>query len=218
MAVLAVLEGLVTVRANGLLWTSVHASETHGAVVTDGSDKTALRADRRQTILRTDRTQTYVLHWANANAGVTADTFVGVHFRAQGANHAFFYSRQAQQPREDAKPTVMQRVTFGLQFADDFVQAILHTLKLPKLFVRVASKCEGAVIRHTNLVAVCEYYTLLAQQMPQCPNTVTCLSAASNHGKDVCFWADTQLWHECSNNRRKVEIVGREDETDALFA
>ena len=98
MAVLTLFKCLTTVDADGLLWADMDAAEADGTVVADESDKTALRADRRQTVLRTDRTQTYVLHWANANAGVTAYTLIGVHFRAQGFNHTIFYGRATEEP------------------------------------------------------------------------------------------------------------------------
>ena len=67
MAVLAVFEGFVTVRANGLLRTGMDASKADGAAV----------ADEGFVVGQAD-----IGRWANTDAGVAADTLIGVHLRA----------------------------------------------------------------------------------------------------------------------------------------
>lgn len=79
VAVLAVFEGLTTIDADGLLGARMYATEADGAVVADEGDKTALRADRRQTVLWTDRRQSDVVHRADTGACLATRAFVFIH-------------------------------------------------------------------------------------------------------------------------------------------
>ena len=83
MAVLTFLACLLAVRANGLLWAYMHTSEAHGAVVADES-----------FLIR----KVYVIHRADAYAGVATDALIGIHFRTQAMNHASFDSRATEEP------------------------------------------------------------------------------------------------------------------------
>ena len=83
MTVLTILACLLTVRADGLLRTSMNARETHGTLVA-GESFVVRQAD--------------VLHRTDTHASTTAGTFVGNHFRTQEMDHASRHSRTAKEP------------------------------------------------------------------------------------------------------------------------
>ena len=83
MAVLTIFAYLLTVRADGLLRTSMNARETHGTMVA-GESFVVRQAD--------------VLHRTNSYARTATVTLVRNHFRAQTMNHASLYCLAAEEP------------------------------------------------------------------------------------------------------------------------
>ena len=81
MTVLAVRKRFVSVCRDSLLCAGVDASEADGTMVAE--DGFAVR-------------EADVIHRADAYAGVTTDTLVGIHFWPQIMNHAFLNGRSAE--------------------------------------------------------------------------------------------------------------------------
>ena len=108
-------------------------------------------------------------------------------------------------------------MAFGLQFTDNLLHACRHVLKFPQLIVRITPEGKSTVIRNTHFVAIGQFNAQLAQETPQRPNAIPSLSATCDNGKHIGLGTDVQLRNECSHNRRQIEVIGRENQTDAFL-
>ena len=158
--------------------TSVHTSEAHGTMV--AGDGFLVR-------------HTDVLHRADTYTCVATGTLVGVHFRTHAMNHASLYCRATEKPRKKTEPTIVKRVTFCLQLADNQLHASRHTFELTQLLVRITSECKSTIIGYRHLMTVSQFNALLAQDAAQHPHAITHHTAAGDDRKDVRFRTNVQL-------------------------
>ena len=66
-------------------------------------------------------------------------------------------------------------------------------------------------------MAVSQFNALLAQDATQHPHAITYHTAAGDNGKHVGLRTDAQLRYHIAQSGWQIEIVGRKDQTDALF-
>ena len=201
MAVLTLFKCLTTVDADGLLWADMDTAEADGTVVAN----MGFLLDHN------------IAHRADTRTGLATGTFVFVDHRMESAQHAVLQERPSHDASGETPPRKMPFMFLPPNVRDDAVEAESKTLEFPCLLVGITPKCDGAVIRHANLVRISQFNTFLTQQTPQGPKTVACLSAAGRDCKDVRLLAYLQSRHECSHSRRHVEVIGRKDQTDTLL-
>ena len=111
----------------------------------------------------------------------------------------------------------MQGVAFRLQFADDQLHTSRYTIELTQLFIRITPKSQRAVIGHTDLMAVCQFDTFLAQKTTQRPDAVTRRTATRDDREDLGLRTDLQSRNHIGQSRWQVEVIGRKDQTDTFL-
>lgn len=200
--VLMGLGGGFAVELHGLLRTEMDAGETLGTV---GAAK-GFAVDNGDIVLRTD-----------IPAYPTGDALVKIYCRREHGQRATLHGGNGAQGSSQPPPGIVAAVYPCGDVGGDTLQASGIAVELPHLVVGVAAEANGAVVGHTNLVAVGHLDTFGSQHPPHRPDGVARLRPTGDDDEDISLFGELEARHQLGHRTRRVEPITWEHKTYSPF-
>ena len=155
--------------------------------------------------------------WAHLGTEAAAYTLVGVDRQGEHGQRAALHSGEGAQGSRRAPPGIVAAADTSGDVGGDTLQAAGIAVELPHLVVGVAAEAHGAVVGHTNLVAVSHIDAFGSQHPPHRPDGIARLRPTGDDDEYVCLLGEPEARHQLGHRARRIEPIAGEDEADALL-